>query len=95
MSEKEKRFEMKEGKFNLLKTPPEQLEENPSRPAMFGTLKIPKGAKEGDVLKLSAWRQTSQKGSAYLGGNAELPPNPTDDPKEKAEITNTDVDFLS
>ena len=84
---------MKEGKFNLLQTPAEQLEENASRPTMFGTLTIPKGAKEGDTLKLSAWKQTSEKGNVYLGGNAELKPNPTDTPKEKAEITNDDLPF--
>ena len=62
---------------------------------MWGKLKIPKGAKEGDILKLSAWKQTSGTGNVYLGGNAEIRLNPSDAPTEKAEITNSDVDFLS
>ena len=93
MNENEKKFEMKEGKFNLLKTSQEQLSENENRPAMWGKLKIPKGAKEGDILKLSAWKQTSQSGNTYLGGNAELEQKPDDKPKEKAEITNDDLPF--
>ena len=87
MSE-EKKYEMERGKFNLLKTDPKALEENPSRPIYWGKLVIPDGAKAGDTLKLACWKGTSQAGNPYLNGKCELEVKPA-----PAEVTNDDTDF--
>ena len=89
----ETKFELKEGRFTLHNQSAEALKENPDRPKMWGKLKIPQGVKSGDVLKLSAWANTSQSGKAYMNGRAELEERPTTE--NKAEITSEDVDFTS
>tara|TARA_R100001594_G_scaffold56848_1_gene90799 strand:- start:2403 stop:2678 length:276 start_codon:yes stop_codon:yes gene_type:complete len=89
----ETKFELKEGRFTLHNQSAEELKENPAKPKMWGKLKIPQGAKSGDVLKLSAWANTSQAGNPYLNGRAELEERPSTE--KKAEITSKDVDFTS
>lgn len=59
-------YEMKKGKGQLMPNSAEYLAENKSRPTHWGKLMIPDGCKEGDVIKLSAWKDKSEAGNDIL-----------------------------
>ena len=88
------KYEMEKGKFNLLKTDPQQLEENPKRPVMWGKLCIPDNAKAGDILKLSVWKETSNAGNAYLSGKCQLEEKPSsEETPVGTEVSEDDLPF--
>ena len=61
----DKPFELQPGKGNLFTN--KKKEENGDKHDWFGTIRMPYDVEAGDEIKINAYKNTSEKGTKYIG----------------------------